>query len=1000
MLRILFFILAACLTAAGQQVVNCPVKADTWLSMDALDTPDKKPEGSAENHGTDPRLSLSGHDSFAVLQFDVSGLKGRRIEKAVLRIHRADSDPVPLHTVGISTVSGTAAWAEGSREAGPAQPGESNFFFARSEQQPWSYPGSTIIDVIFGQGGSLYSYERVRHTDNGWDEVDVPAQIVAALASGDQFGIVLTDEKGQTHTLHKIDSRESQSPSVLVVTVSATAEGAPGKVRTRPMANTPDEAHKLGRSTFDPGSIILSFGGAGEGHAVTTHYDLRYSDKPIAAADFDQASSVPRWMLDPLAPKPSVTATSNSLQDWVVAVVDRLKPGAIYYFAARAVDAAGTVGPVSSLGPHRAYSRVFPALPAPAASVSMSETKPMPSAQPGDGIQVWAVPELLKIQPRTGELLEKEYSNHRVHNAIWDASTATVKLQGARNEFLGFQLAIESAHPFSGVEVNVSNPLFGLSKLPPVFEKSGAIQLSREWFVPGDKGEWYADALAPLKSLSIPSPDNAVPGQIVAPVFVDIYVPHDAAPGKHLGELLVHGEGIEKRLRIEVEVLPLTLPDKLGFLADLMGYDGVPLPDGMREGTPEYRALVQAYHRVAHLHRTNVDIVPYDQTGATQPDMAPSLQGEGAATRVASWENWDAYYAPLLNGSAFQDLPRAGVPVPAVYLPLFENWPGDMRKSYAFEQPEQVRTVQEYNELITRHALSAGPIGEMFSRDYQERFSAVASEFARHFRERGWLATQYLVYLNNKYYFKNPDFEDPGSIITAGRGTSFWLLDEPNHRDDFLALSFFLDLTRRGLAEYPDVPIRLKSDISRVDWIRDLLAGQIDVDNVSARFFDKNRYLTQDHNRFGRKFWTYASTNHPRTSNVAMRAWCWKAWINGADAVVPWSAVDGKGAWDHAKDVTVFYPGDKFGQLEPFPSLRLKAYRRGEQDIEYLILLAGKQGWDREAVVKAVQKQIDLGGGTTQSYDEDAGKLFFSHLQDDQMDELRIRVARALMVKQ
>ena len=181
-------------------------------------------------------------------------------------------------------------------------------------------------------------------------------------------------------------------------------------------------------------------------------------------------------------------------------------------------------------------------------------------------------------------------------------------LHGGRNEFLAFQLAVESASSLSGVEVSVSKPLFETSKLPQVFEKIGAVQLSREWFVPDDvkpgpNREWYADALVPLKPLSVPCEDNPVPGQTVAPVFVDIYVPHDAAPGNHSGELLVRATGFEKRIRIQMEVLPLTLPDMLNFEVDLMAYTAVPSPAGMERGTPEYRALVRGYHRVAHLNR-------------------------------------------------------------------------------------------------------------------------------------------------------------------------------------------------------------------------------------------------------------------------------------------------------------------------------------------------------------------------------------------------------------
>jgi hypothetical protein len=980
-----FFIALIASLPAAAQTVRCPATADTWVSVPE----DRRAEG-VDNHGTDTQLPIRGRESLALFQFDVSGLKGRQIAKAVLKIHRENADPVPLDSVGVSTVSGTAAWAEGARKKGPAAPGESNYFFARVGQQPWSYPGSDVTDVTFGQGGSLYSYERARDAGNGWYEIDVPAGIVAALVSGDQFGIMLTDEKGQTHANHLIHSRESQYPPVLIVSSSGTEKVAPGPVQARPVETTPAEARRLGRTTLRPGSVILNFGGAGN----AAHYEVRYSDVPITEANFDKAAPVARWMLNPLAPKPAVLATSNSLQDWVVAVVEQLKPAADYYFAARAVSAAGNAGPVSPLGRFQAYDRTYPALP-PASEL----TQPSGTAAASAGaLRVWAVPELLKIHPRTAELLEKDYANYRGSNPVWDASSDTVTLRGARNEFLAFQLAIESAAPFSGVEVSVSRPLFGTSRLPPIFKKDGAIQLSREWFVPEDKEtgasrEWYADALVPLKPLSIPSTDNPVPGQTVAPVFVDIYVPHDAAAGSHTGELLVRGAGFEKRIRIQVQVLPLTLPDKLNFDVDLMTYTAVPSPAGMERGTPEYRALVRGYHRVAHLNRANLNVLGYTQWGTVAPDQAPMLEGEGAATRASSWQDWDAHFGPMLDGSAFKDLPRSGVPVQAIFLPFFENWPGNLRKGYRFNYPDEIWSMKEYDELLIQHALKAGPIEEAFSKDYQDRFSAVASEFARHIKERGWLATDYIIYLNNKYYFKRPGGEG------LGRGSSLWLLDEPNHRDDNLALSFFFSLAKRGLEKYPDVPIRLRADISRVEWTRDLLAGQIDIECVSGKLFSKNRYLMDDRIRFGRKFWNYATTNHPRETNVAMRAWCLRAWASGADAVVPWEAAAGSKAWERAEQLTVFYPGDKFGQLEPLPSLRLKAYRRGQQDVEYLVMLANKQGWDREAVSEAVFKGLDLSGGIEQSYDEDAGSINFQHVKDEQMDALRLRVAKALLEK-
>ncbi len=985
--HLLLVLLAAVPSVA--EVVPCPVRADTWVGMHRWELRRGRRSAALARHGNETRLVVEGRISFALLDFDLSAVKGMTVRHATLRIYRAP-DIVRLHTVGLSTLSGNGPWAESSVN-----------YFERLAGHRWSYPGSDLSDVDYAQGGSLYAYERAHSTGGGWWNIDVPPTMVEALASGDQFGLVLSDEKGQTHTRHVFDSRESEHPPVLIVEGERCDRIAPGaahsfKKGAAILRSTPAEARRLGRTTLLPGSIILQFGGAGDdnGKGTATRYELRYSRTPIDSPGFRSARVVPRWALDPLAPKTDPFATRNQRHDKVTAVVKGLEPGKLYYFAARATDEAGNSGPVSPLGRYRAYSRTYPPLP----------ESPPPLATPtrwakAEAVQVWAVPELLKINPRTGALLESsEFADHRARNTVWNAADGTVSLRGARNEFVAFQLALESATAAPEITLHLSKPLFAECKLPGIFRKTGAVQLYREWFVPDDKitaepRPWYPDALVPVDGpLQLPATDNPVPGQTVQPVFVDVYIPHDAAPGKHTGELLVRAGNQSSRIRLAVEVLPLTLPDKLSFTVDLNCYSGVNAGYNIQRGTPEYRRLEQAYHRVAHLNRANLDILGYSHMGTTVPDHAPPLEGTGAQTRVKSWKIWDEHFGPILSGSAFTDLPRAGAPVEAIYLPFFENWPGDLRRQYAADNPYVAKTQAEYQQLLTEHALCAGPIQKAFSREYQERFSAVLSQFAAHLRRRGWLTTRCWVFFNDKYYYKQPK--------QGGRGISWWLLDEPNHRDDVLALNFFAHLARKGLAGYPDVPIRFRADISRVAWIRDLIAGQLDVTCTSSRFFAKNRYLMDDRYRFGREYWNYASTNHPRDTNVAMRAWCWRVWINGGDAVVPWNTVKGTGVWDRAEPLTVFYPGSKFGRLQPYASIRLKAFRRGEQDIEYLNLLARKAGWDREAVRHAVASALHLVGNVRMDSEEDAGSIRFRGLKDTDIEHLRARVIQALIGNQ
>ena len=72
----------------------------------------------------------------------------------------------------------------------------------------------------------------------------------------------------------------------------------------------------------------------------------------------------------------------------------------------------------------------------------------------------------------------------RQEEPVWRGG---VKLKGARNEFVAFQIAVESESPVKDIAVTVDQPLFAECKLPAVFQKTGAVQLYREWMVPDDK---------------------------------------------------------------------------------------------------------------------------------------------------------------------------------------------------------------------------------------------------------------------------------------------------------------------------------------------------------------------------------------------------------------------------------------------------------------------------------------------------------------------------------
>ncbi len=119
------------------------------------------------------------------------------------------------------------------------------------------------------------------------------------------------------------------------------------------------------------------------------------------------------------------------------------------------------------------------------------------------------------------------------------------------------------------------------------------------------------------------------------------------------------------RLPVTLRVWDFTLPDHLSFLPEMNCYG---LPANERD-----------YYRLAHRHRTVLNRVPYYQNGRVEDGCVPRWD---SGRKAFDWSAWDRRFGPLLDGSAFSDLPRKGVPVDCFYLPLHENWPSLMEGNY------------------------------------------------------------------------------------------------------------------------------------------------------------------------------------------------------------------------------------------------------------------------------------------------------------------------------
>ena len=418
--------------------------------------------------------------------------------------------------------------------------------------------------------------------------------------------------------------------------------------------------------------------------------------------------------------------------------------------------------------------------------------------------------------------------------------------------------------------------------------------------------------------------------------FVEISVPKDAKPGRRTGTLRVAG----RDMPFSVTVWNFALPDRLSFVPQMNAYG---LPDHELE-----------YYRLAHEHRTTLNWLPYNWTGKVK--AAPRIDASG----TWDWSEWDKRFGPVLDGSAFADLPRGPVPVDAFYLPLNENWPMDHE----------------------RHFKGGYWIESAYDDAYWTEFRAAAGRFADHIAARRWTEPMFEFYLNNKVYFKQQRDNRWDGCSAA------WIFDEPMNTQDFWALRRFGAEFWEGVAGRPGIHMVYRADISRPEWQRDLFDGVVTSEVVNGVLRTYRDRVMGRARRFGTLVSMYGSANPIGTSNATSAAWCVETWALGADGVVPWQTIGTADAWKKPDDLAVFYPTPE----GPVPSLRLKAFRAGQQLVEYLTIYCAVSGETRDAVGAAVLALPGLPATMRKASEDDAGSSAFRPEAHPSLGSLRHRI--------
>ncbi len=894
---------------ASAEDIRLSVTADTSIAA--------HPSEEDQNNGGSTHLKMKGIENIVLLLPDCARILGKRVVSATLHL-RATDDRLLVRKVGVSTVA--TPWMEGAGHDAPARPDQSCFRWPGTGGL-WGGPGSNFLDAVWGRGGTAW-----RQVNAGrqveWYAIAIDGSLLEACASGLSYGLAVSDDNGQTmaidqavlpttnHANNNFFAREQNAASAPYVTVALAAApdqappaAEPLAVTVTPWADGADAA--CGAITITWPAPPPSRRSGLLGYRVRVRHASRWDE-------------LPRWQL------PHLPCDDQPLR----ALLRGQPPAGPLEAEVLEIGPAGAVlargAGAGSASPARAHA-------APLVVPTSAAPQPAPTAA-----GAWALPDLAQANPITGNVLEDAGGSYagaangswRQANPVWDGASATISLRALRGEWVAVQLMLpvtEAPAKWRVALADLAGP--GGARILATSQR-----LARAWYIHAGPGsqDWYADPLVPLdpgQALILPSADDPVPQQRWQALYLEMFVPRDAQPGQYHGAITLEDadHGLHAAPAIALSVGQAEITAHAAFALSLNAYDP-PGDDWGRAGTAAFLAAERSYHVLCHEHRATLAVVGYSHSANFALGIDLPLAGSGDSMRVADWSAWDARFGPLFDGTAFAHTTRAGEPYDHFYLPFMESWPTPMSQGYRWN-----------GSTWEDHWRVAGSPAEGFNALYQSQWVAVLRDFGAHAQVKGW-RTHFLVYLNDKYYYKQYD----PKLGHDGRGTSFWLLDEPMHIDDFAALAFFAGLTRAAQAGDRE-HVWFRADISRPQWGRDLLDRGLDL-QVTGGYDRYGAWLRDWRERHGQRIWTYGGTPACTTSASAIVTQLLDLYARGVDGYVPWLVLGDQGCWSKATSTCVVYSGRPRGLPGACPSLRLKAYRRAEEDIEYLRAIAARRG--------------------------------------------------------
>jgi hypothetical protein len=495
---------------------------------------------------------------------------------------------------------------------------------------------------------------------------------------------------------------------------------------------------------------------------------------------------------------------------------------------------------------------------------------------------------------------------------FWDPRTKQLRLHGGRNEVVAAQLIL-TAHSGNVTGINIET---GDLRGPGRIHADPNIQLFRQMYVYVTHAEWenastvlpqnkwYPEILAPFRD-----PYQADHKPVGAPfdikvengpnqgVWIDVYIPKDAKPGRYRGPIRITVNGkLQYAASLQLTVHDFTLPDEshvdgygefygLAYRFHQASYE--------EAGVDKWWEIAKRYHQMAHQHRFVV------------------IERRSIGPDERNWQDYDRTYGTILDGTLFTK--DQGYIGPGAKTGV-NFWRAPFRQAFDGHVPE-------------------------FTTDQLQSYADAAKTFWDRLTTHHWNRKRIFAYIVDEdgkvTAKKNANLRRLQEALDAGAGKGHVNLMWTSHTDP------------ASIVNIPGADLR-----GTIRW-------WAPNGNACNPEFLAPRVKLGENVWFYHSGHPAVGVHAVNANGVELRTWgtiCWRYKLNGSfwwamdlsDAKDPMTVLVYKRTDSRYGNGVLFYSGARLPDIGvpaiagPVSGLRMKAYRRGLQDYEYCWLLAQK----------------------------------------------------------